>query len=107
MRISRPMQRPHARILGIGLIAAFAAGCSSDTSRFGSDPFTSPFSSSPKSEVTNTAPAPQPQQPVAQIEFPPARHAGRRHTAAHAARRARAVAGATADAADPHRRHRR
>jgi murein DD-endopeptidase MepM/ murein hydrolase activator NlpD len=65
------MQRPHARILGIGLIAAFAAGCSSDTSRFGSDPFANPFNSSPKSEVTNTAPAPQPREPVAQIESRP------------------------------------
>ncbi len=69
MRILRPMQRGHARILGIGLIAAFAAGCSSDTSRFGSDPFSNPFNT--RSEVTNTAPAPQPQQPVAQIESRP------------------------------------
>ena len=68
MRILRPMQRGHARILGIGLIAAFAAGCSSDTSRF-NDPFSNPFNT--KSEVTNTAPAPQPQQPVAQIESRP------------------------------------
>jgi murein DD-endopeptidase MepM/ murein hydrolase activator NlpD len=69
MRILRPMQRGHARILGIGLIAAFAAGCSSDTSRFGSDPFSNPFNT--RSEVTNTAPAPQPQQPVAQIQSRP------------------------------------
>ncbi|HEV2000277.1 MAG TPA: peptidoglycan DD-metalloendopeptidase family protein [Xanthobacteraceae bacterium] len=69
MRILRPLQRGHARILGIGLIAAFAAGCSSDTSRFGNDPFANPFNT--RSEVTNTAPAPQPQQPVAQIESRP------------------------------------
>src|ERR1700674_3961073 len=69
MRILRPLQRGRARILGIGLIAAFAAGCSSDTSRFSSDPFSNPFNT--RSEVTNTAPAPQPQQPVAQIESRP------------------------------------
>jgi murein DD-endopeptidase MepM/ murein hydrolase activator NlpD len=68
MRIMRPFQRSHAHILGIGLIAAFAAGCSSDTSRFGDDPFSNPFRS--KSEVTNTAPVQQP-QPQAQIESRP------------------------------------
>jgi murein DD-endopeptidase MepM/ murein hydrolase activator NlpD len=67
-----PFPRGHARIVGITLIAAFAAGCSSDTARFSEDPFANPFRSSARSEVTNATPAPQQrQQPVAQIESRP------------------------------------
>ena len=43
------------KIMAAASLASVAAGCSSDTSRFGDSPFTNPFASAPSSQVDRTA----------------------------------------------------
>jgi murein DD-endopeptidase MepM/ murein hydrolase activator NlpD len=76
MRVSVGQLRALSRVIAIGLIGGAASGCSSDTIRFSSNPFSNPFGSSASSrEPTMTgslaeSPRPKPRVAVQSMPLP-------------------------------------
>ncbi|HYS49027.1 MAG TPA: peptidoglycan DD-metalloendopeptidase family protein [Xanthobacteraceae bacterium] len=79
MRALESCRRAPLRLAVFGAAAFVVAGCSSDTSRFGDSPFSSPFASrsAPASEVTGSAqPTPSRQVETRALPPPPGKSAG-------------------------------